>query len=163
MRDGLAIDVQGHTFKLKGELSFEDMVDLPATSYMPTIMGPFSYLPFMECIHSVNSLSHTLKGSLDINGQMVSFSRGKGYIEKDWGSSFPKRYIWLQSNHFREEGSLFFSWADIPIAFTSFEGYIAHLYYRGVHHRYATYTRGSLKLDVDQKQSIFNLRMPTVH
>ena len=72
-----------------------------------------------------------------------SITGGKGYIEKDWGSSFPKRYVWLQSNHFSTEGSLFFSWADIPAIGTTFQGYIAHLYYAGEHHRFATYTRGT--------------------
>jgi hypothetical protein len=76
----------------------------------------------------------------------VDFNGGKGYIEKDWGSSFPKSYVWLQSNHFSQEGSLFFSWAEIPALGTTFHGYIAHLYYAGEHHRFATYTRGSCNL-----------------
>ncbi|QII81181.1 hypothetical protein G7057_00970 [Jeotgalibaca arthritidis] len=42
-------------------------------------------------------------------------STGKGYIEKDWGRSFPKNYIWIQSNHFNDnQRSLFFSYAHIP-------------------------------------------------
>lgn len=145
-RDGISIDYSGETIGIKGDLMFGPMIDLPSSFWTPTIMGPFSYLGGMECIHSVNSLSHTLEGVLEINGELIDFSGGKGYIEKDWGSSFPDRYVWLQSNHFREEGSLFFSWADIPVLGSSFEGYIAHLYYRGEHHRYATYTRGKVKL-----------------
>ena len=146
-RDGLRLAFQGEKLQVFGSLTFSDGVPLPSSNWAPTVMGPFSYLPGMECIHSVISLNHSLQGSLKINGRLVDFSRGKGYIEKDWGSSFPKHYVWLQSNHFSQEASLFFSWADIPVMGTSFKGYIAHLYYQGRHHRFATYTRGHCRLN----------------
>jgi tocopherol cyclase len=145
-REGVIIAYQGARLQVTGELIFHNIIALPRSGWAPTIMGPFSYLPGMECIHSVISLSHTIAGSLTINDKLVDFTQGKGYIEKDWGSSFPKRYVWLQSNHFAQEGSLFFSWADIPALGMFFTGYIAHLYYQGEHHRFATYTRGRCKL-----------------
>lgn len=146
-RDGLAAVFKGERLHITGQLEFAGLTPPPATRLMPTIMGPFSYLPGMECIHSVISLTHAVTGSVNINGESVDFSGGKGYIEKDWGSSFPKRYVWLQTNHFKREGSLFFSWADIPALGMSFPGYIAHLYYGGQHYRYATYTRGTCRID----------------
>lgn len=145
-RDGMNIAYRGERLQVEGQLGFHNLTDLPGSCWAPTMMGPFSYLPGMECIHSVISLTHTLSGSLRINGASVDFNGGKGYIEKDWGSSFPKSYVWLQSNHFSQEGSLFFSWADIPALGTSFHGYIAHLYFAGEHHRFATYTRGNCRL-----------------
>lgn len=145
-RDGLSIAYRGDRLQVIGELYFHNLSTLSGSLWSPTIMGPFSYLPGMECIHSVISLTHNLSGSLQINGKSIDFTGGKGYIEKDWGSSFPKRYVWLQSNHFSQEGSLFFSWAHIPLFGTTFHGYIAHLYYAGEHHRFATYTRGGCTL-----------------
>lgn len=145
-RDRLSIAYRGERVQVKGELGFHNLTALPCSLWAPTIMGPFSYLPGMECIHSVISLTHTLTGSLEINGDPIDFTGGKGYIEKDWGSSFPKRYVWLQSNHFSQVGSLFFSWADIPAFGTTFHGYIAYLFYAGEHHRFATYTRGGCTL-----------------
>lgn len=51
-----------------------------------------------------------VEGTVKVNDQEIDFTGGRGYIEKDWGSSFPKRYIWIQSNHFEEPtASLFFS------------------------------------------------------
>jgi len=149
-RDSISIAYSGERLNVTGTLGFRDAVTPPASRWAPTMMGPFSYLPGMECIHSVISLSHTLEGSLEINGRLVDFTRGKGYIEKDWGSSFPKRYIWMQSNHFVKEGSLFFSWADIPALGTVFPGYIAHLYYQGKHYRFATYTPGKCNLQAGE-------------
>jgi len=145
-RDGISIAYHGAQMQVTGELDFQDAITLPASRWAPSIMGPFAYLPGMECIHSVISLSHNIEGSLQINGRSVDFTQGKGYIEKDWGSSFPKRYVWMQSNHFAKEGSFFFSWADIPLLGMCFHGYIAHLYYQGKHHRFATYTLGGCKL-----------------
>ena len=151
-RDGLGIAYQGERLQAQGELHFDLLTALPGSRWAPTIMGPFSRLPGMECIHSVISLTHGLSGSLRINGEPVDFTGGKGYIEKDWGSSFPKRYVWLQSNHFSQEGSLFFSRAEIPALGTTFHGYIAHLFYAGVHHRFATYTRGSCSLKAGEHE-----------
>ncbi|MEZ4893124.1 MAG: tocopherol cyclase family protein [Saprospiraceae bacterium] len=38
---------------------------------------------------------------LTINGEELDFTGGKGYMEKDWGRSFPSAYFWMQTNHFR--------------------------------------------------------------
>ncbi len=151
-RDGIAISLQGEQLQISGELRFTGMLAPKTSIWAPTIMGPFSYLPGMECIHSVISVNHDLHGALTIGGRHVDFSGGKGYIEKDWGSSFPKRYVWLQSNHFTGDTALFFSWADIPMLGMSFQGYIAHLVYKGKHYRYATYTRGNCQLQAKDRQ-----------
>jgi len=151
-RNGLSVAVRGSRIQIFGELRFHGLIALPASPWAPTVMGPFSYLPGMECIHSVISLSHSIEGALKIGDRDVDFTGGKGYIEKDWGSSFPKRYVWLQSNHFSGDTSLFFSWADIPVLGMSFQGYLAHLYLRGKHYRYATYTRGRCELQTSGRE-----------
>ncbi len=53
--------------------------------------------PAMECYHGVVSMYHLLSGHLEINGDKVDFSGGKGYIEKDWGRSMPSDWIWIQA------------------------------------------------------------------
>lgn len=150
------------------EISFGSYTKLPTTAISPTIMGPFSYLPFMECIHGIGSLHHTLKGTLKINGKHVSFDGGIGYLEKDWGQSFPKSYVWLQSNHFnRRPSCLFFSWADIPLGPLQFKGFICHLWIEGKHYRFATYNGASCtikemkedKVEVSLKKGKYNLRI----
>ena len=43
---------------------------------------------------------------------------GRAYVEKDWGSKFPKTWVWIQANHFAAEngamGTLMLSVASIP-------------------------------------------------
>lgn len=147
-KKGISLKINTPSLNIEGKISFGPFTTLPTTNISPTIMGPFSYLPFMECIHGIGSLHHSLKGSLRINERSVSFDQGIGYIEKDWGQSFPEYYVWLQSNHFRQRPScLFFSWADIPLGPYRFPGFICHLWIDGKHHRFATYNGASCTIE----------------
>jgi hypothetical protein len=88
---GLRLDLQHPELTVSGELRFG-----PLTPPKGDIMGPYRFVPLMECRHSVFSLTHTVAGSLTLNGQTLDFSDGAGYIEGDRGRSFPKRYLWTQ-------------------------------------------------------------------
>ncbi len=101
------------------------------------IMGPFRYLPFMECRHSVLSMKHAVSGDLSINGVNYHFDKGIGYIEGDRGYSFPKEYAWTQCNF--DNGSLMLSVANIPFGFFHFTGVIAVVQWQGKEYRLATY------------------------
>lgn len=114
---------------IKGDLEFQNLTPWSNPWYSPNIMGPFSFLPFMQCYHGILSMNHTIKGKLEINGQLIDFTGGRGYIEKDWGRSFPSGYIWMQTNHFSEPNiSLKSSVAKIPYLGVSFIGYIAGIW-----------------------------------
>jgi hypothetical protein len=70
---------------------------------------------------------------------------GEGYIEKDWGTSFPESWIWLQANHFEEAGASFmFSVARIPWLKRSFTGLISFLRTDKGFYKFATYNRSKL-------------------
>jgi|688.fasta_scaffold71534_5 hypothetical protein len=136
----IRLSLRNHRIPVQGELRFQDTVSLPRTWYQPSIMGPFAYLPLMECYHGVVSMNHTIQGSLTIDQHVVQFDEGKGYIEKDYGRSFPSAYVWIQANHFTEpQASLFFSYATIPYLGLKFSGLICHWYFKGQHIRFATY------------------------
>jgi hypothetical protein len=110
-------------------------------------MGFFEYLPLMECNHDVVSMNHTLSGDLEINGQSFNFSQGKGYIEKDYGKSFPQKYVWIQSNHFsREDVSLMVSYATIPYLGLRFKGFIINLVIADKEYRFSTYNFSKIRL-----------------
>ena len=115
--------------------------------YAPGIMGWFSFVPFMECYHGVVSVNHQIEGQLEIAGQKVDFTGGKGYMEKDWGRSFPNAWIWTQSNHFGldQEVSVMASVANIPWLGSHFVGYIVGFLWQGTIYRFATYTGAKMK------------------
>lgn len=101
------------------------------------IMGPFRYMPLMECRHSVFSMAHTVDGQFVINGICYRFQNGLGYTEGDRGYSFPKEYAWTQC-HF-PGGSLMLSAAEIPLGPLRFTGAIAIVQWQGKEYRLATY------------------------
>lgn len=67
----------------------------PLTPPRRSFMGPFRHLP-LPCFHRVLSLSHPLKGRILFNQKVWDFRQGQGYIETDWGHSFPSAYLWAQ-------------------------------------------------------------------
>ena len=113
---------------VSGELTFTGTREWPNPWYAPGIMGPYTFAPFMECNHGIVSMDHGISGSLVINGEEIDFTGGRGYIEKDWGHSFPSAYIWMQSNHFAANGISFkASVARIPWLTGNFTGFISGL------------------------------------
>lgn len=140
-RDQIILNIQGNVIHIKGRLHFCHSIDFPKTLYHPGIMGPFSYLPFMECYHGIVTIHQDIYGVIAINGKTLDYNHGCGYIEKDWGRSFPKNWIWFQSNHFPDgRTTIMFSVADIPFLGTSFTGFLSLFRYEERILLFTTYT-----------------------
>ena len=132
--------------KISGKLEFQNQVDWPSKWYSPGIMGPYSFVPFMECNHGILSMDHTIAGQFKINGEVIDFTNGKGYMEKDWGKSFPSAYVWMQTNHFSQSDVSFkASVAKIPWLKSSFIGFIAGLWVNNQLIQFTTYNKTDLK------------------
>lgn len=139
--DRIVLDIHREDLTLKGDLKFKFLKPWPASIFSPGIMGWYAWVPFMECFHGVLSMDHWIEGILRINGRDIDFTRGRGYIEKDWGQAFPKAWIWQQTNHFGEEGiCLTASIAIIPWIRKAFPGFIIGLLWENQLYRFATYT-----------------------
>ncbi|WP_051539215.1 tocopherol cyclase family protein [Prolixibacter bellariivorans] len=109
-------------------------------------MGPYAFVPFMECYHGIVSMDHSIGGNLLLDGEDIDFTGGRGYTEKDWGRSFPSAYVWMQSNHFSRPGvSLKVSVAKIPWIRKAFVGFIAGLWLDGRLIRFTTYNKSILR------------------
>ena len=68
-----------------------------------------------------------------------------GYMEKDWGISFPKSYIWCQGNTFRNSSSSFMlSIANIPFKFLNFRGMICDLIVGNKEYKFTTYNNAKI-------------------
>jgi hypothetical protein len=138
---GLRLELQHPSRKIRGELRFSNAVPYPKRLLSPGFMGWASFVPFLQCKHGIVSMNHTLEGALEINGARVSFDGGKGYLEKDWGHSFPSAYIWMHSNHFADEAISFtlvlarLSWLGLPLT-----GFGAALWFNDRVYTLATYT-----------------------
>lgn len=133
---GIRLQLENNKVQIKGTVRFGEF-----TPPIYPAMGPFSVFPFMQCNHEVVSLRHSLHGTVTVNGRTLDFSGGTGYIEKDWGNSFPKEYLWVHSNYFLDaSASIMVSVADIPFLGFHFYGCIGMVYLNGREYRLATYT-----------------------
>lgn len=132
---------------LKGRLQFHDPAKWPVRWYAPGIMGPFSFMPFMECYHGIISMDHSISGQLKYNGRHIDFTGGRGYLEKDWGHSFPGAYIWMQSNHFsRPQTAIKLSLARIPFLGKRHTGFIAGVLAEGKLYQFTSYNLSRLHM-----------------
>jgi tocopherol cyclase len=147
-RDRISLDLPG----LSGELTFHQTTPWPRMLGAPGIMGWFSFVPFMECWHGVVSLDHRLEGTVRYQGEDIDFTGGRGYTEKDWGRSFPRAYVWMQTNHFQTEAraSLIASVAHIPWLGSYFIGFICGFWLEGRLFRFATYTGAKKYLEIGE-------------
>ncbi|MBW6497127.1 MAG: hypothetical protein K0B09_01930 [Bacteroidales bacterium] len=140
-KKGFELDLQNETGFFKGKLSFGETARFPVSLRRPGIMGWYRYVPFMECYHGVVSLDHAVKGSIESTEGLFNFSNGRGYIEKDWGTSMPEAWIWMQTNHFSQAGTSFMlSIAKIPWIGSSFTGFLGFFLHQGQLFPFATYT-----------------------
>lgn len=130
---GIALNIKTPQLTLRGAICYHQL-----STIVGDIMGPFRFIP-MECRHGIVSMRHQLTGSVVMNGEVMDFTGGLGYMETDRGCSFPSDYTWIQANDFPEHGSVMAAVARIPFCGLHFRGCICVIQYRGRAYRLATY------------------------
>lgn len=161
--NGIYLDIETEDLKINGEINYSEIVKYPASLFSPGIMGWYSFVSFMECKHGIGSVLHHLQGTLSINLLEINFTKGTGYIEKDWGTSFPESWIWLHCNTFDEpESSFTFSVAKIPWLGSFFIGHICFLYINRKFYLFATYNGSKIiKLNFNKPELEIELSSKT--
>jgi hypothetical protein len=143
---GIKLDLQNREISIQGSMDYTDMETYPSSLRNPGIMGWYSFVPFMECKHGIVSMHHSLKGGIQMGQTYLDFDGGTGYIEKDWGSSFPESWVWLHCNTFNSSRSSFtFSVAKIPWLGSYFIGFISYLRYDGGFINFSTWSRARIE------------------
>lgn len=155
-KDSIIIDIKDGNSIVSGKITMFNQVEYKSERLLNTgIMGWYRFVPFMECYHGVASLTNSINGKIIINNDVHDFNNGKGYIEKDWGSSMPSAWIWMQSNHFNDKNSSFMlSIADIPWLGESFTGFLGFFYHNNKIHHFATYRSTKLQLEIADSSQI---------
>jgi len=158
---GISLNTETGEGRISGQIRFGRLNPWPVTLRSPGIMGWYAWVPRMECYHGVLSFDHPLEGELVLDGQLMDFGGGHGYIEKDWGQAFPEAWIWFQSNHFKDaRACITASVAIIPWMKSAFRGFIVGLWLDGSLHRFATYTGAQIEsleiMDADVKWVLRN-------
>ena len=141
----IEIEDKSQNLKIYGNLKYSNNKNIKTNFINPNIMGPFSYIPFMECNHAILSMKNNINGTIAINNKKINFNNGIGYIEKDWGCSFPKSYIWSQGNDFENQNASFMlSIANIPFKMFEFTGLICVLIIDNKEYKFTTYNNSKI-------------------
>ena len=156
---GIRLDLNKRSVKITGSIEYDLMDAYPSTLRNPGIMGWYSFVPFMECKHGVVSMHHSLNGGIHIGDTYLDFDGGTGYIEKDWGSSFPESWAWVHCNTFNSSKSSFmFSVAKIPWLGSYFIGFISYLYYEGKFINLSTWSRAHIE-SMSYRDNVLHVRI----
>lgn len=148
----LKLNISHNDKTIKGKLKFKNTITWPDSNINPGSMGFYNYLWFMECYSQVCILDGTIDGSLVINNKLIDFTNGKVYIEKNWGSSFPKSWVWVQSNSFQDNrASITCSLATIPFPLKDFRGFLIGVTVDDYFYNFTTINRS--KLIVNQQKN----------
>lgn len=125
---------------MRGEIKLGEWTRFPSSLLSPGAMGPYSFVPFIQCNHGLLSMDHALHGTLEVQGKPISYDRGRGYLEKDWGSSFPTGYTWAQCNHFDSPATaVTVAVATSPFLGMKLHGFVAGFLFRGQVHPFRAY------------------------
>lgn len=164
-KEDININIEDRTQNLKiyGNVKYSNSRNINTNIFVPNIMGLFSYIPYMECNHAIISMQSTINGSININDETIYFNNNKGYIEKDWGCSFPKSYIWCQGNNFQKTNASFMlSIADIPFKFFTFKGIICVLIIDNKEFKFTTYNNTKL-VEYEIKEDFFSVTLKKIY
>ena len=164
-KDKIHINIKEENINIHGTIKYCNSKNINTNFFNPNIMGPFSYLKFMECNHAILSMKCICNGKLFINNKKLIFNNNTAYIEKDWGISFPKYYIWCQGNNFKKsDASFMLSIADIPFKMFNFRGLICSLIIDDKEYRFATYNGSKIiKYDVNNNSINITLKKGDYH
>jgi len=134
--NAMTLEIKDKDLVVKGEIKFGEFTQIDGD-----IMGPFRFLPFMECRHMIASMRHDINGKITINGKVYNFDGGLGYIEGDKGRGFPRKYFWTQAHlgTAKSPVDVSASCAIIPYMGVRFKGTICVVMIKGKEYRLATY------------------------
>ncbi len=153
-QQSVQLNISTKDVQANGKLNYQHQVNWPVSIFRPGIMGWYRYMPFMECYHGVVGVNQTVHGNISLNQEEYVFTEGFGYIEKDWGRSFPEQWIWLHANCFENRDTvLMMSIAKIPWMGRYFIGFLAFVYHQGKFYNFFTYNRSKIRsIEQDEKQ-----------
>lgn len=84
--------------------------------------------------------------------------QGHAYMEKTYGTNFPKQWIWLQSNHSKQGSKLTFSVGLVPVLFFHVKGFFLIYHHNGKEHRFGSYNLSHIKInEIDHASTTFTI------
>lgn len=128
-------NIQVNLEDLMIDITLKRKVEWKRSLVNPNIMGFLSFIPMVQCKHDILIIDSEIEGVLKTKNNVFRFKKGKGYIEKNWGRSFPKNYLWIHANQFSDKNtSLQFAIAKPKWFLFSPTVYIGYLMFDKISH-----------------------------
>ena len=153
---GMTLDLEKEGMSIKGDFTFGEFTPIKTSFLKPNIMGWLTYFP-NECNHSIISMHHHVSGDLNIGEAKWSFQEAHGYLEKDWGISFPKEYVWAHANGWADS-SFVFSNATVPVLGKFAKGFFLVLHHEGKEYRFSS-IEGARMLNFEVTHDAFKAKV----
>ena len=144
-KNEVSCDIEHHIFRLGNniltteliQINMQDLrIDLtlmnkPSRTFKNS-MGYTYYIPNLPCYHSVLNTIQKVKGEIQHKGVNYTLENEVGYLEKNWGTSFPEKYFWIHAVDPNNPGvSLLFSRAEILWLGRTFIKHVGYLCFDG--------------------------------
>jgi hypothetical protein len=152
----MQLDFEMDGVRVQGSFSFGNLTPIRTSFLKPNIMGWLTYFP-NECNHSIISMYHTVNGKFSLGERSWDIQHADGYMEKDWGTSFPKEYVWLHANGWKSSGVVF-SYATVPVLGQFAKGFFLVLHHEGEEYRFSS-IEGARMLQFDVTKDSFRARI----
>lgn len=115
---------------------------VPLQKYQGTrsAMGMLHKAP-LECFQEIVFMD--ADATFTINGKVYE---GKSYMEKTYGTNFPSKWVWLQSNHSSNQSNISFSVGDVPFIGLRLKGFLLVIHHNKKEYRFGTFNFSSIKV-----------------
>jgi len=155
-KDGVHLDFVMETGPVLADYSFTELTPIQKRFLRPNIMGVLTYVP-NECNHSIISMKHRVSGFFQYGEKVFETTNAVGYMEKDWGTSFPRDYVWLQVNDW-DKSAVVFSYATVPVLGKFAKGFFLVLHHEGQEYRFSS-IEGSRLIHFDVSNNSFEAKI----
>ncbi|HRE58805.1 MAG TPA: tocopherol cyclase family protein [Candidatus Kapabacteria bacterium] len=106
------------------------LINNKVTRTFKNSMGYHYFVPNLPCYHSVLNTAHQVSGEIQQKDVRYILNNEMGYLEKNWGTSFPKSYIWLHAvDPHDSKVSMLFSIAEIKWFGIKFIKHVGHFHF----------------------------------
>jgi hypothetical protein len=97
-------------------------------------MGYNYFIPNLPCYHSVLNRSHMISGSIRNGSSEFLLNDDIGYMEKNWGTSFPDKYVWMHAiDPHNPSVQILFSQAEIKWMGKTFVKHVGYVHFQERH------------------------------
>lgn len=121
----------------------------PIQKYQGTqsAMGILSHAP-LECFQEVLFLNAA--ATFTVNNEKYS---GRSYMEKTYGTNFPSKWIWLQSNHSVNGSAISFSVGHVPVLWFHIKGFFLIVQTTDKEYRFGSYNLSRIIVEESDETS----------